>query len=834
MVWLEYGRYDVTNFPQKATFPKQPMNYNETSFKERKTAIPLIPRRTILEFAIITLLGLLYITLFPARNVSDNPRTLELLIARPDVRQDGLEHERLSGVLLPVEIGLRKYGHIPTWNPYVGVGEPVINNPFNYLFNPFASLPILLFGGVQGSKIATALALLIAGYSMWALGKAVGIGTVGRVTAGTLYLMSGGIIAKFHAGHFQLGLSLAWMPLVFAGLWWTLHSQDRRAPVLMAVAFALMFFAGNIYYTLHTLVCSLFIVLIHLVERQQNGWRFRSDRLRRVMLGAAFAFGLAALQFMPVWAVRDYIRHGGDPGLESRYNMGQALANFVLPWEEWSIFEEAVPKMLVAVDYAYIGAAVFLLIVAGTVVSLANNALRRRFPAWTALILAVAMMVWGAGQTPLLQELYANIPRLAEFRFVGRAHSVAALWWILLAGISVDMLWRTSAFSSRGSETRRLIRVTMLGGLAWTGFVFYSLQNDAGRAALLLYDYQLRAALDSVRFITFLDAAQGLFALILIAMALDTVLLVASNVLSHLRSKRTSQLKPLEPGVYITRLFRFGVLAIAIVAISDIMQVNSRLMVFNHREADFGALYPYVHANDPEMFPAVTEPFSPFAFSAYNNEVRNWFLSEGWTPSAPPSIIPVEAGVIRDLPRWAIVWNEESARPGSERFVTENGYEPRQCTSTNIANYLVERCNLDAPGAVVLYELADALPYTFVVPARTLLTESGEVHGDNVLPAEVVSHLQDTIVIEAEQPATSAYLVVQETNFPGWLAFVDGVPVQTVSIGRFIGVPTIEGRHRYTLRFEPPGLIAGVVIFIATIVAIVLYLKAKSTLVSSH
>ena len=72
----------------------------------------------------------------------------------------------------------------------------------------------MLLGRVTGSKIATIIALLIAGYSMWTFGLTIGLGALARVTMALLYMLNGSIAAKFGAGHFQLACSLAWPPLV--------------------------------------------------------------------------------------------------------------------------------------------------------------------------------------------------------------------------------------------------------------------------------------------------------------------------------------------------------------------------------------------------------------------------------------------------------------------------------------------------------------------------------------------------------------------------------------------------------------------------------------------
>ena len=60
-----------------------------------------------------------------------------------------------------------------------------------------------------------------------------------------------------------------------------------------------------------------------------------------------------------------------------------------------------------------------------------------------ALILALVMMFWAGGQVQPFPWLYNHIPLLAQFRFLGRALAIAALWWVLLAGIALDFLWNS-------------------------------------------------------------------------------------------------------------------------------------------------------------------------------------------------------------------------------------------------------------------------------------------------------------------------------------------------------------------------------------------------------
>lgn len=420
----------------------------------RHPASPQNVLYTLLGLAVIALFGVLYSAALFGRDGLD-----------PGFRIQGIEHERLSGILIPVEMGLGLserapgIGHLPAWNPYLGTGTPLLNNAFLYLYNPFMSLPVLLMGAVQGAKIALIINLLLAGLNMWALARAIGLGRLARVTTAVLYLMSGGILSRFHSGHFQLGLSLVWLPLVFAGLWWTLHTTDRRAPVLMAVAFALLFFSGNIYYTLHALVCCTVMTLICVVGERLNPSRV----IRRVLIAALLTLGLTAIQLIPIWLVRDYVTHqpvdfSPDTGqIASQYSLGQSLANLTIPWESWQALQNPPLNLIASVDYAYIGILPFALIAGLIFVGIG----RFRLIAVIAMLLAIIMMIWGAGQTVIVNELYRRIRLLAEFRYVGRANAVAALWWIVLAGIALDQFWHALKRQKIGKWAIRIVLVLL-------------------------------------------------------------------------------------------------------------------------------------------------------------------------------------------------------------------------------------------------------------------------------------------------------------------------------------------------------------------------------------
>lgn len=766
--------------------------------------------RLFAELLFVTFLGLLYLSLF--------------MPLPADEGMIGVEHERLTGVLLTVNVGLEQYDHIPTWNPYIGIGEPLLNNPFSYLFNPFSSLPVLVFGGVQGSKVAAILGVLLAGYNMWIFMLAVGAGGAGRVIAAALYMMSGGIAGKFNPGHFQLGLSLAWPPLVFAGLWWTIHTDNRRAPLLTALAFALLFFAGNIYYSLHTILCCMVIVGFHLARRQradhaQGLWRFETRRVRRVLLAGVFALGLAMIQFLPVWAIRESIRHGSDPLLSDRYGPEQTIANFVIPWPDWE-YREGSADVLIGVDYAYIGPIAFLFIGAAAGVLLLSRSARRQLrtlPVWIALLLALVMMLWGAGQTPIVQWLYANVPLLAEFRYVGRAHAIAALWWIVLIGLSVDLLWRSSASIPRTSpvfnayDRMRLIRAASFGVILWiliVGLQITSFPNEDQLDIFRLLDsYRLGKSFQE-------KLLPLLWAFVIGVAALDTLHLLFVPVLERSAAQRYA----VGFRAVGTRILRLGLLMIGLTGVTNIMLTNSAVFAVGPRPADFDRIYGYVHDHDSAAIPAIFEPNTAnFAFEAYTHQTRQWGLDLGWIPAALPNIS--RSHEFQNEAPWAMIVDADSPAAIGRLFVFQ------QCLNEWTRQNPEADCAYYGDMTAALYAYPAALPYSFIAPAEVLINQPQALDAFTVTPTVRAAHQQDTITLVARGPEdrSRAYLVLQETHFPGWLAFVDDSPVESVSLGRFIGIRLLPGLHTYTLRYAPPGWPTGFAMTLLTLLGMWFY-----------
>jgi hypothetical protein len=146
------------------------------------------------------------------------------------------------------------------------------------------------------------------------------------------------------------------------------------------------------------------------------------------------------------------------------------------------------------------------------------------------------------------------------------------------------------------------------------------------------------------------------------------------------------------------------------------------------------------------------------------------------------------------------------------------------------------------PGGIGLFRKADAMPPAWIVhrtipvrdqPAlRRAIAESAfrsaapmagpaPALGECSAPESVALSRRDTdtVLLEATL-ACRGMVVVADTYYPGWRAFVDGEPAAIYEVyGALRGVVAGPGSHRIELRYEPASVRAGAAITTAALLA---------------
>ncbi len=396
------------------------------------TCVKLRPRlgSLILEWLVI----LLVIFLFSRITLLDfNPRQLQ---------QTG-EHNESATLPILAEIGLRRYGEIPLWNPYMLTGFPHAGDLINHFWNPVATIPVLLWGGINGMKVSVFLSLLVAAYGQWFLAHTFGLRGIFRLWAGLLCALSGGLILLWRLGWYELLVGAAWFPWCFALLWRALHRRDRSSLIWAALAIAMVLTAGGGYYPFYLGISLIVLTIAALILHKPTD---RGLQLRRAAAVALLSVGLAAVYLVPLVDGLRYTRRDAPPDVTqvNSQPIPYALFNYVVSDESWFI----TPALNRASGYGwfYIGA-LPLLALAFTPWLFGRFSWRRR-GILTLLSLLLVLLLWHSNRHAPVRYLYEWFPFLYTFRFPNRLLIIATIPLVILAAMTMQglLVWLRRAF----------------------------------------------------------------------------------------------------------------------------------------------------------------------------------------------------------------------------------------------------------------------------------------------------------------------------------------------------------------------------------------------------
>ncbi|MFN2228153.1 MAG: YfhO family protein [Anaerolineae bacterium] len=227
-------------------------------------------------------------------------------------------------------------GRLPLWNPYAGNGVPLLADHQTALFYPL-NLIFWLLPVERAMGYSLALHALLAAVTMYALARDLGIRRLGSAVAGIAFAFSGYMVAR---GSFLTEVAaLPWLPLIWLfgrRLVWRRRLRDLA---WLSLVIAIQFLAGHAQTWFYSLI-SLGLY---------GGWEaWRASRARETagghgtkharprrwatataLLGGAvvWGIGLAAVQFVPTAELsRDAVR------VESAGWEAYALQYSFWPW----------------------------------------------------------------------------------------------------------------------------------------------------------------------------------------------------------------------------------------------------------------------------------------------------------------------------------------------------------------------------------------------------------------------------------------------------------------------------------------------------------------------
>lgn len=686
----------------------------------------------------------------------------------------------------------REFGRIPLWNPYLFSGLPFVAAMHGDVFYPTAWLRWVLPVDTA-MNLGFAVHIVLAGYTMYAFLRALGVVWGGALAGGLAYELTGIVASLVHPGHDGKLFVSALTPLLFLAVLRAVRDQRLSANGLLALTIGLALH-GHPQMSYYVLVAGGLWGLYLVFWAPDRPERSRMPRtIGLALLAVVLGFGIYAVQAMPFY---QYIPF--SPRAESGPSGGWEYATaFSLPPDELASL--ILPEFNGIVD-AYWGSNFFKLHteyvgVLPLVLALFGLGDRRRRPLVLALgaIGVLFLLVALGGHTPFYRLWYELMPMMKKVRASGMAFFLVAFVLAVLASLGVERLLRGEI-----PPRRVLFAFGSLAGIGLLGM----LGVLQGIAQALATQPMFARALDNAAALRV-----GSVRLLILAVAAGVLL----SAIARRRLAVTS-----------------AIAALATLLVADLYSVDRRFFVFQPAAAE-------TYRDDAITARLRTTPM-PFRTLDAGVYQGSWLMAHH-----VPTLLGYHGNELR--------WFDELM---GGKNVWRNLGNPR-IWDLFAVSYLITPQQLDAPGwtAVLgpvttttgaqawLYQ-ADALPaYARVVPAAAKVPEAQIIPTllDERFPVDQVVLLPDTVSVSpapipdslpSAVPATvtswqpgrmtiqlppstaPAWLQISENWYPDWTATIDGQLIDPVR-GQFslLTVPVPAGAQEVTLEFRSAAFERG-------------------------
>jgi hypothetical protein len=360
----------------------------------------------------------------------------------------GSEFESFKAFDQILEFSLKSHGEFPLWNPFFYTGLPYTAHPMLHAYNPFISIPVMLFGALDGFKIAVFLGFVIAGLGMWWLGKEIGLTPTGRIWISLMYTFSGVAAAKFIQGQYLMVLAFGWIPFSLAAIIAATRSRQRKYIYAAAIGLALLFLSGNAYYAYYMLYVIALYAVITIPKFERNPLKLKIDRedIKVLVAIGVLSLGLIAIQLLPALEYRDQYLKALNTDLTDSRSLRDIVLDFTSPdpFRPGGFSDELRPEEF----YAYTGWWPFIGVLFTPIVWRTD---KKRY-----LVLFLALFIFTLAWIDVKDMPWRNIfqqtPFLFQFRYPSRMVVIGALSIVTAAGLGLDGLLQKK-FQDAGDKT---------------------------------------------------------------------------------------------------------------------------------------------------------------------------------------------------------------------------------------------------------------------------------------------------------------------------------------------------------------------------------------------
>jgi len=328
-------------------------------------------------------------------------------------------------------------GRFPLWNPYEFLGMPFVASLQSALFYPTNWLCAVLPLG-RAINLGIVVNLFLSGLFTYLWCRRLGLRWPGGLAAAGIYAFAAPQVLRIFEGHWSFLCPMPWIPCVLLCTEVVLTGRRLVGVGGGAAAVAMQMFGGNPQYAFYGGIAAVMYLAVRAwQERGQGAVRLAGSA---ACFAAMYGLGalLAGVQLVPALELllRSARRGQLSYSWVAQYSLvPESLVTLLVPdffgsdvgaqyWGRWNLWEMS----------PYLGVVTLVLVVFACFS-------RRRGLVRLGFGIAAALFVLAlGGYTPLLRVLYRVVPGFDLFRAQARFLSPFSLFAALLAGLGLDGL----------------------------------------------------------------------------------------------------------------------------------------------------------------------------------------------------------------------------------------------------------------------------------------------------------------------------------------------------------------------------------------------------------
>jgi hypothetical protein len=335
---------------------------------------------------------------------------------------------------------LIRAGQLPLWNGYNGAGAPLLANYQSALLYPL-NWPGFFLPLASAMSITAVLHLFIAGWGMGRFTGRLGVPVLGQGLSALAFGMTGYFVARL--GTYPIISAAAWLPWLLWAVLGVVSRSNRRDVAWLALFTALQLLAGHAQTTWYSLLLAGVFALWWLVTHRPFNRRTAALLAGGLALGAA----VAALQLFATAELLAQSQRSTGVGYDFAMNFSYSPLR-ILNLLSFNVFGSPADGSYVTEgvyfeDAVYIGLLPLIAALAALAAWLSGRLRRRERPAYFAsvplwlAVVGVAFLFALGKYTPIFPFLYDNIPTFKLFQAPVRWHLWTVFGLSVLAGIGV-------------------------------------------------------------------------------------------------------------------------------------------------------------------------------------------------------------------------------------------------------------------------------------------------------------------------------------------------------------------------------------------------------------